>query len=166
METCSDRLLLSPFTPSDLEPARELLQDPDVVGPTGFRTVVPDWDIPAKLGGWVDQGQSERGIWKVRHKLTFEFVGMAMLKDTTLPHPELGYMLVKRQWGKGYATEIAGALLQYGFGRLRLDHIMAATDADNAASIKVLAKVGMSPTTDPNLCPGDRPGMYFIKARH
>lgn len=165
MHFCSDRILITPFTPSDLVPARELLQDPDVVRPTGFRTVVPDWDLPAKLSGWVDQGQGELGVWKVRHKQSFEFIGMAMLKDTTLPHPELGYMLVKRQWGKGYATEIASALLQYGFGTLHLRYIMAATDADNAASIKVLTKVGMSPTADPTLCPSDRPGTYFIKAQ-
>lgn len=164
MHYCSDRILITPFTMADIEPARELLQDPDVVRHTGFRTVVPDWDLPAKLKGWVDQGELRRGVWKVRHKLTFEFVGMTMLKDTDLPHPELGYMLPKSQWGKGYATEIALAVLHYGFARLGLSHIMAATDADNAASIRVLTKVGMSPVVDKALN-GERPGAYFIKAR-
>lgn len=160
----SGRITITAFNPRDLAEARELLQDPDVVRHTGFRTIVPDWDLPAILNSWVDQGQQPRGVWKVTASGTEDFLGMTMLKDTELPHPELGYMLVKGQWGKGYATEIARSMLHYGFAQLRLPHIMAGTDKDNVASMRVLTKVGMTRVAEGAIECSRGGGAYFIKS--
>jgi RimJ/RimL family protein N-acetyltransferase len=59
------------------------------------------------------------------------------------PEIELGYRLAKPYWGKGYATEAARAWVAHGFDELGLDRIVAATHPDNAASQRVLEKVGM-----------------------
>jgi [ribosomal protein S5]-alanine N-acetyltransferase len=56
---------------------------------------------------------------------------------------DLGYMLGAKQWGKGYATEIALALVDAAFFDLRAQRVISTVDVNNAASIRVLEKIGM-----------------------
>jgi len=56
---------------------------------------------------------------------------------------ELGYWLGVPYWGKGYATEAAKALVDYGFETLNLHRIFAGHFAGNSASANVLKKIGM-----------------------
>ena len=56
---------------------------------------------------------------------------------------DLGYMLGVEQWGKGYATEIALALVDAAFFDLRAQRVISTVDVNNAASIRVLEKIGM-----------------------
>jgi [ribosomal protein S5]-alanine N-acetyltransferase len=57
---------------------------------------------------------------------------------------ELGYRFMQKYWGKGYATEAAKAMIDYGFNEMGLTEIYAMTDIDNKASRHVLEKCGMS----------------------
>ena len=56
---------------------------------------------------------------------------------------ELGYWLGVDAWGKGYATEAATALVDFGFRELGLERIYAQVLEGNAASCRVLEKLGM-----------------------
>ena len=56
---------------------------------------------------------------------------------------ELGYWLGADAWGHGYATEAAGALVDFGFAEMGLARIYAHVLAGNAASCRVLEKLGM-----------------------
>jgi RimJ/RimL family protein N-acetyltransferase len=56
---------------------------------------------------------------------------------------DLGYMLGFADWGKGYATEIAMALIDAAFFDLRVERIISTVDVNNQASIRVLEKIGM-----------------------
>jgi [ribosomal protein S5]-alanine N-acetyltransferase len=56
---------------------------------------------------------------------------------------DLGYMLGAENWGKGYATEIALALVDAAFFDLRADRVISTVDINNGASIRVLEKIGM-----------------------
>jgi len=56
---------------------------------------------------------------------------------------ELGYWIGVPDWGKGYATEAAAAVVAFGFGTLGLNRIYAHVHAGNAASQRVLEKIGM-----------------------
>jgi len=56
---------------------------------------------------------------------------------------ELGYLLLPEYWGKGYATEGAELLLAYGFEHLQLHRISASCHAGNAASERIMQKIGM-----------------------
>ena len=58
-------------------------------------------------------------------------------------HAELGYWIGVPFWGNGYATEAAGAVLEFGFRALRLNRIFAHHFSGNAASQRVLEKIGM-----------------------
>ena len=56
---------------------------------------------------------------------------------------ELGYWIGVPFWGKGYATEAAGAAVAFGFETLRLRWIYAHHFSENTASQRVLEKIGM-----------------------
>jgi RimJ/RimL family protein N-acetyltransferase len=56
---------------------------------------------------------------------------------------DLGYMLGTESWGRGYATEMALALIDAAFFDLRADRVISTVDVNNGASIRVLEKVGM-----------------------
>jgi [ribosomal protein S5]-alanine N-acetyltransferase len=57
---------------------------------------------------------------------------------------ELGYLLKRSAWGKGYATEVATALIKWIFEATNLSHVIAFAEEENVASRKVLEKTGMT----------------------
>ena len=56
---------------------------------------------------------------------------------------DIGYELAPECWGRGYATEAAQAIVDFGFTKLSLHRISSWCIADNAASARVLEKVGL-----------------------
>lgn len=52
------------------------------------------------------------------------------------------YVFARAMWGRGYATEAVGCLLEFGFEQLGLHRIWADVDPRNAASARVLEKLG------------------------
>ncbi len=86
--------------------------------------------------------------WAVVDKQTDEFIGWCGLKfidyslNTKTNFYDLGYRFKQKHWGKGYATEAATIVLDYGFEQLGLDTIYATAEANNIASKKVLLKLG------------------------
>ncbi len=61
---------------------------------------------------------------------------------------ELGFVLAKAAWGKGYATEIGRAQVEFAFGHLRRSMLLGLADPANTPSIRVLLKLGMHPCAD------------------
>jgi len=57
---------------------------------------------------------------------------------------ELGYMVAKAHWNRGYCTEAARAMMSYGFGTLGLSRIQAMHFPRNPASGRVMQKLGMT----------------------
>ena len=55
----------------------------------------------------------------------------------------VGWLLVQDAWGKGYATEVAAALLAYCFETLHLQEVYGLCNPDNAATRRVMEKCGM-----------------------
>lgn len=83
-----------------------------------------------------------------------------LLPDGTV---EIGWRLARRHWGKGYVTEAARTLLDYGFAARGLDEIVAFAVADNHRSTSVMTRIGMSRDAardfdHPNI-PEDRPNL-------
>ena len=56
---------------------------------------------------------------------------------------ELGWRLRRQSWGVGYGTEAAHACLTYGFDRFGFDRVSAYVETANAASVRVVEKLGM-----------------------
>jgi len=73
-------------------------------------------------------------------------IGSAAIWQTDETHRvgELGYTLNQDYWGQGFATEVAGLLIELGREELGLHRIEATCDPKNAASIRVLGKCGFA----------------------
>lgn len=84
------------------------------------------------------------GYWIVELKESKEFVGWLALKqlDDT-PDVEIGYRFLEEFWGKGMATEGGRRVMAYGFEEINLEKIVAVARPENAASIKVMEKLGL-----------------------
>ena len=84
------------------------------------------------------------GAWFATRRDTGAFIGWFCLKYAgRSPDVEIGYRLVPGAWGKGFATEGASALLNFGFDELGLHRIIGVTHRDNHASQRVLMKAGL-----------------------
>jgi RimJ/RimL family protein N-acetyltransferase len=141
----TERLILRRFTFDDLDALFQVNSDPDVMKYIGdgkpqskqqtrtrLETILSHWD---KHGF---------GLCAVVHKpdaAVIGFCGLLFLDGTT--EVEVGYRLGKAFWGMGLATEAVKVSLEYGFGKLGLDRIVAVVHPDNTASQKVLAKSGL-----------------------
>ncbi|HEX3603951.1 MAG TPA: GNAT family protein [Steroidobacteraceae bacterium] len=92
---------------------------------------------------------SQRELPRTRFELAVEesasgkLIGACDLSLVESNVVDLGYMLGAEQWGKGYATEIALALIDAAFFDLRAQRVISTVDVNNAASIRVLEKIGM-----------------------
>ncbi len=106
---------------------------------------------PADAARWVevtDRNYDARGYGMAALLLTetSEIVGFCgIVRPGGQEEDELKYALLRSRWGQGLATEAAQAMLAHGAERLGLDQIIATVAAENAASLRVLAKVGMEP---------------------
>lgn len=67
-----------------------------------------------------------------------------LVRREGLDHADLGFAFLQRHWGQGYAAESARAVLATAFGPLKLPRVVAITSLDNAGSIAVLTKVGLT----------------------
>src|SRR5262249_8133708 len=84
--------------------------------------------------------------WAAVELATQEFVGWFSFRPQEgrkLDVVELGYRLRRSAWGKGYATEVAHALIRKGFTELGVQRVCAQTYQDNLGSRRVMEKVGL-----------------------
>ena len=86
-------------------------------------------------------------IGSVFEKETGAFIGRAGLfylgYDDTQTEIEVGYILNKKFWGKGYATELAKAIIEWGFQHLPINKLIAVIHPENEKSRHVIKKTGM-----------------------
>lgn len=76
----------------------------------------------------------------------FESLADATAAGERLSRAEVGlfWAVAPAQQGKGYASEAAGAVVDYLFGQLKLRRVIATTGAENVASQGVMRKIGMA----------------------
>ena len=79
------------------------------------------------------------------YKETREYIGWCGLdhRNKTREFPVLFYLLKASYWGRGLATEAAGALIDYAFCELKIARINSAAAFENIASKRVMEKIGM-----------------------
>jgi ribosomal-protein-alanine N-acetyltransferase len=140
------RLVLRPLAEEDVDPLHRILRDGDIL------RYFPNTDPPARdrvqklisdqLRHWEERGY---GWWAVELRSRDGLIGWSGLQF--LPETEeveVAYLLGRSFWGRGLATEAAQACLQYGFGQVGLESIVAIVHPENAASRRVIEKLGMS----------------------
>jgi RimJ/RimL family protein N-acetyltransferase len=141
----SERLALRRFTPDDYDWLVALYSDADVMrygggvkSPEQVKVVLQE-----RILDYYD-AHPGFGVWQTVERTTGTPVGFHVLNNIQGESIiQVGYFLLKPAWNRGYATEMARALLRYGFVDLSLPHIAAMTERDNHASQHVLTKVGL-----------------------
>lgn len=100
-------------------------------------------------------------VWGVR--LDGRLVGHAEIKPSkTVDGHELIYALSPAVWRRGLGTELAAAIVDYGFDTLALPEVYATVAAPNTASLRVLTKVGFEHVRD---IPKDEGGTTRVLVR-
>jgi RimJ/RimL family protein N-acetyltransferase len=139
------RLTLREFVASDFDAVHAYSSDPRV---TRYLFFGPR-DADSTAGYLEELLASQRQLPRTRFELAVEesasgkLIGACDLSLVESNAVDLGYMLDAGQWGNGYATEIALALVDAAFFDLRVQRVISTVDVNNAASIRVLEKIGM-----------------------
>ena len=141
------RLILKTLELSDFDRLLALQSDSDVMQHTGAGCAQTAEQVKEYLSFSISYQKKHRiGFCTVFEKETGELVGEAgvfhLLFDDTQPQIEVGYHLHKKFWGKGYATELVKALVQWGLEHLPNSKLVATAYPENSASQKVLKKAG------------------------
>ena len=98
---------------------------------------------------WIDWARDSYtrngfGLWAVERTADGAFLGdcgpMLLPVDGELV-PEIGYHIVRREWGHGYATEAACACRDLVLGRFGFDRVVSIVAPENLASRRVAEKV-------------------------
>jgi RimJ/RimL family protein N-acetyltransferase len=159
----TERLVLRPLGEADVEPLHAIMQDPDVMQYIGDRqipTLQETWRAVAGwIGHWALRGY---GLWAVEERGSGDVIGrIGLINPIEWPGPEVGYMLGKPWWGRGYATEAARAAMDWGFETMGFERLISLIAPANAASIAVAAKLGETPRGEVELF-GNRVLVYAI----
>jgi len=136
------RLILRPYTEDDIADLMPLIGAREVAVNT-LRIPYPYTEQDAReFIATTQSGNLVRRAVTLRSDARL-IGGVGLNTDERHHHAELGYWLGVPFWGQGYATEAARAMVQYGFGHLRLNRIFATHFGHNPASGRVLQKLGM-----------------------
>lgn len=141
----SARLRLRRFTEADPPFILELVNDPKFLRHIGDRNVRSTEDARRYLreGPIASHVRHGYGLYRVELKASSETIGMCgVLKRAELPDPDIGYALLARFRGRGYATEAAGRVVAYVNEELGLARLLALVARENDSSARVLEKLG------------------------
>jgi RimJ/RimL family protein N-acetyltransferase len=145
----SERLMLRHFEPEDLDPLAALYGDREIrrYYPDGVRTL----EETRQEIEWFRNGHPDRpelGLWATIHKPTARLVGRCGLLPWTLDgkdEVEVAYLIDKKLWGQGLATEAAATIARHAHERLGLPRLVCLILPGNASSRRVAEKIGMRP---------------------
>jgi RimJ/RimL family protein N-acetyltransferase len=146
----TERLALRRFTPAGLDWLAELYSDRNVM---------------RFLGGVKDHARAEEllntrilqyyeehpglGVWMTVERATGTRLGFHLLNHIRGESIiQIGFTLAQSAWGKGFGTEMASAVLRYGFVDLKLPRIAGMASLPNLASQRVLLKIGLERNGD------------------
>jgi len=138
------RLILRPMNKTDAEAVFAMRSDENVM-----RFIRPPQIRQSEAEDWINlvssRWEKEKiGFCAVIEKSSNKFIGWCglwHLKETG--ETEVGYALFREFWGGGFASEAAGAFLEYGFNELNLEKVVAVAEPENQASQNVMKRLGM-----------------------
>lgn len=134
------------FRASDLDDYAACVGDPEVMKHIGDGKPLNREDawrsMAAMSGHWNLRGY---GLWAIEEKESGWLVGrVGYFFPEGWPAEEIGWLLRRDVWGRGYATEAATAVLAHGRALLGLERVIALIQPENAASIRLALRLGGS----------------------
>ena len=145
----TERLVLRRWRDEDLDAYAAMNADPEVMRYIGDGHVHGRAEAAVSLAR-IRQEWSTHGFgrWAVELRSTGTFAGfcgVGFLKafPDLAGEPEIGWRLPRALWGAGYATEAAIASRDDFFRRTGYDHLISLSQPGNAASQRIMEKLGM-----------------------
>lgn len=148
----TQRLYMRPFKPEEYDLYKSMQSDPKVAATTSDG-VLPEEKIRAEFDR-LQRDQQAKGFtqWAVFRKEDDAFIGRAGLDNrdydqfntTGKKGVELRYALMGDFWGKGYATELAVALLDWAMEHIKPELFIAGCNPTYDPAVKLLRKLGFS----------------------
>lgn len=138
----SKRLALRPVERRDASRIVEALADYDIARNLA---TVPHPYTPASFEDFLERQEAlgnPRRPFIIVERDVIGMVGLSDIHESDEAHATLGYWIAKPFWGRGFATEAAGALVEHAFTALGFTALKSGHFKDNAASGRVLAKLG------------------------
>ncbi|MEO1516508.1 MAG: GNAT family N-acetyltransferase [Bacteroidota bacterium] len=140
----TDRLYLRVFVPSDAQGFYALNADEEVMRYTGDLPFESVEEAGRFIQAYDHYQRHGYGRWTVLDKQTGTYLGFCGLKHhADKKEVDIGFRLLRQYWGRGLATEAARACLDYGFKEQKMACIVGRAQSENAASLRVLQKLGM-----------------------
>jgi [ribosomal protein S5]-alanine N-acetyltransferase len=144
----TERLILRAVEEDDAPDLFPIMNDPEVTE----NLLLPHPYPEERVTQWIISGRealqrAERYEIAVVPKDTGRAIGVCSLYRVSWEHmsAELVYWIGKEYWGKGYITEAARRMLEFGFKELGLERICVGCFARNTASERVIEKLGFKP---------------------
>lgn len=143
----TERLTLRPFTLNDAEFIVDLVNQPSFIQnirDVGVRTIA-DAEKYLENGPIASYARNGFGLLAVTLNDTGQPIGMCgLIKRDSLEDVDIGYAFLPKFWSRGYALESARAVMNHAKEALGLKRVVAIVDPNNAGSIRVLEKIGMT----------------------
>lgn len=144
----TQRLILRPFEDRDIIPFSTYRSDPEVARYQGWEAPYSIQQAEQFVAAEKTRQRAQPGQWvqvAMELKATGEMIGDCAFYclENDPRQAEIGFTLARSFQGQGYATEAITCLLDYLFGDLGLHRVRANCDPENAASARLLERVGM-----------------------
>jgi ribosomal-protein-alanine N-acetyltransferase len=145
-ELKTERLILRKFSFEDADDVFEYSSDPKV------NSFMP-WEVHKSIDETIEFFNKSEQLfktsdcidWGIELKNERKIIGGISIREWNDQNmcADVGYVLSKKYWGKGYTTEALKEVIKFGFENLNANRIEAHCDEDNIASYKVMEKAGM-----------------------
>lgn len=143
----TERLILRTWSDEDIEGYYQINQDPKVIEfLLGSLTMQEVKDFIISMNQQFEQlGYT---LFATEEKSSGKLIGFIGLNPPKweahfTPCVEIGWRLGSQFWNRGYATEGASAVLEFGFTQCNLTEVVSFTVPLNIRSIRVMEKIGM-----------------------
>jgi RimJ/RimL family protein N-acetyltransferase len=90
---------------------------------------------------WWEEGREYS--WIIERREDAAVLGMISVSEDNPRRYTLGYVLARAEWGRGYMSEAARAVVELMLAQPGVERVWAVVEAKNAASARVLEKIGM-----------------------
>lgn len=133
------------LTTEDTMEIHSFTSDPDVSRFIGWKLMTSIKETKDHIENMIKrEGEGTYLYASIALKSTNEIIGTAMIFNFSreAKHAEIGYVIKKDSWGKGYGTETVGLLSDFSFSTLKLHKLHANIVDTNYGSGKVLEKNG------------------------
>ena len=135
----TERLIIRPFNETDVKDVFEYLSDETVM-----EYIEPIMTHEKVVSFIHNAGIKNKLVFAIVLKNINKVIGHLIFhKYTNKKIYEIGWIINKDYWNKGYAMEVGKNIIEYGFEELKIKKIIGETEEKNIKSIKTLERIGM-----------------------